>query len=148
MCRLKEDIPSFLFVVLFAFPALSVQASAQSGQPSVPYVVAGVDCSDEEHVKSLLDHAAITAGAEKSLIIIARPGTGENSSSLIRRRLSAPQNYLVETRGVSKGKVITAVGERVRGPGHVEVYVGGDLFIIFKMKRKRHFASGGCSPVG
>jgi hypothetical protein len=30
----------------------------------------------------------------------------------------------------------------VRGPGRVEVYVGGDLLVVFNMKRNQHFGQG------
>ena len=123
-------------------PALSYHVSAQNKQISEPYVVTGVDCNDEEHVKSLLDHAAITAGGDKTIIIIARLGSGEGSRHLIRRRLYAPVNYLVGIRGVSESRIVTAEGERVRGLGHVEIYVGGNLLITFKMKRGRDFGQG------
>jgi hypothetical protein len=132
-----------LFVALIGgCVSLSSHAQAQDEQPSGPYVAAGVDCNAEEHAKSLLDHAALNAGEDKSLIIVARLGRGESSRNLIRRRLSAPSKYLVDTRGVSKSRVITAEGERVRGPGQVEVYVGGELRIIFKMKQNRDFGQG------
>jgi hypothetical protein len=130
----------FFFVTLLAGSAgLSVDAHAQGAQPRV---VAGVDCHAEESVKSLLDQAAITAGGDKSMIIIARLGDGESSRGLSRRRLSAPSMYLVGVRGVPEDRVITAEGGRVRGPGQVEVYVGGELLVVFKMKRNRDFGQG------
>jgi hypothetical protein len=133
----------FITAALTAWcPALSRRASVQNNQSPEPYVVTGVDCSDEEHVKSLLDHAAITAGGDKTITIIARLGAGESSRKLIRRRLNAPVNYLVENRGVSKSRIVTAEGERLRRLGHVEIYVGGNLFITFRMKRGRDFGQG------
>jgi len=137
-----------LAAITICAPASSSNASAQSRQAPEPYVLVGVDCNDEEYVKSILDHAAISAGAGGSIIIIARFGTGENSRKLMRRRLFAPNSYLVARRGVSQSRVITAEGERVRGLGQVEIYVSGELFVTFKMKRNRDFASGGCPPVG
>jgi hypothetical protein len=124
---------------------LSSYAYAQSNQPSGPYVVEGVDCNDEEHVKALLDDAAITAGQDKTIIIIARLGTREPSRKLIQARLLIVSNYLIETRGVPKNRIISAEGERVRGLGDVEIYVGGRLHVLFRMKRNKGF--GGC-PAG
>ena len=136
---------TFVFVALTTCcSVLSDDAYAQSVQPSEPYLVVGVDCNAEEHVKSLLDTAAILSGEDKSLIIIARLGAGESSRKLLRGRLYTVSNYLKRERGFSKSRVITAEGERVRGLGHVEVYAGGKLFTIFKMKRNRGFTSGGC----
>jgi hypothetical protein len=123
---------------------VSSHAYAQSDQPQEPYVVVGVDCNDEEHVKALLDDAAITARKDKAIIIIARLGTGERSRKNIRHRLLITSAYLRDVRGVPRDRIITAEGERVRGLGHVEIYVGGRLNILFKMKRDKGF--GGCAP--
>jgi hypothetical protein len=132
-------------VILFAFcSVLSNHAFAQSDQPLEPRVVVGVDCHDEEHTKALLDDAAINAGKDKTIILIARLGTGERSRKLNRLRLLIARGYLMENRGVPKDRVITAEGERVRGLGHVEIYVGGRLHVLFKMNRNKGF--GGCSP--
>jgi hypothetical protein len=136
----------FVYVALIVCGlVLSSHAYAQSNQNSDHYIVTSVDCEDEEQTKLLLDHAILTAGKDKSIIIIARLGIGESSRKIIRRRLSAVSRYLVETRGISKSRVIPAEGERVRDLGYVEVYVGGNLFILFKMKRSRDFGSG-CRP--
>lgn len=106
------------------------------------YVVADVDCNDDEHAKAILDDAGIEAKIDETIFIIARLGTGESSRTLSRRRLYAPMHYLIETRGISKDKIVPAEGERVKGPGRVEIYVGGKLFALFKMKRHRDFGQG------
>lgn len=135
----------FLLLTLFAFCwALSSYVYAQSVQPLAPHVAVGVDCYDEEHTKALLDYAVIEAGKDKTIILIARLGTGEHSRKLIWLRLRIASEYLMETRGVSKDRVVTAEGERVRDLGHVEIYVGGRLHVLFKMKRNKGF--GGCPP--
>jgi hypothetical protein len=140
--------PKYILPILLAlFCGLSSYAYAQEGDPAIaPYVAVGVDCHDEEHTKALLDFAAISAGTDKTIILIARLGTGERSRNLTRLRLRIAGGYLMENRGVPKDRVITAEGERVRGLGHVEVYVGGRLHTLFKMKRSRGF--GGCGLGG
>ncbi len=122
----------------------SSDAFAQSEQSPTPYVIVGVDCHDEEHTKALLDYAAISAGKDKTIILIARLGGGERSRQLNRLRLLIASGYVMDNRGVPKDRVITAEGERVRGLGHVEIYVGGTLHTLFKMKRNKGF--GGCPP--
>ena len=118
---------------------------AQSDVDLVPrsIVVNSGDCG--EQTKALLDEAVITEGKDKLFIFITRLGTGERSRNLVRARLYAPSSYLIESRGIPKSRVITAEGERVRGIGHVELYVGGKLWIIFKMERNKHFVSD-CRP--
>jgi len=128
--------------ILFCALLLSGHALAQDRKASNPYILGepgGIDGINCETTKSYMDNAVIEAGEDKSIIIIARLGSGEGSSKVVRRRLYTLNGYLVETRGVSKERVITAEGERVRGLGQVEVYVGGKLFIIFKMKRNGDF---------
>jgi hypothetical protein len=146
-------LPRFLKIkpvlaLLFACAALlGGDGYAQDKAASGPRTVTGVDCNDEEFVKALLDDAAITSmsAGGKSIIIIARLGSGERSRQLSQRRLSIPSKYLAENRGVAKSRIITAEGARVSGPGQVEVYVGGNLHVLFKMKRQRDFG-GGCWP--
>jgi hypothetical protein len=128
--------------VLFCILFLSGYAWSQTRKASEPQVLGesgGIDGTDCESTKAYMDNVVIEAGGDKSIIIIARLGNGERSNKVIRRRLHNLNGYLVETRGVSKERVITAEGERVRGLGQVEVYVGGKLFIIFKMKRNGDF---------
>ena len=139
---LKRKITFIAFITCGLM--LSGHAYAQSDQPPEPYVVVGVDCNDEEYVKALLDDAAITAGKDKTIIIIARLGTGERSRKYIRHRLLIASAYLRGERGVPENRIITAEGERVRGLGQVEIYVGGRLHVLFKMKRNKGF--GGCPP--
>jgi hypothetical protein len=125
--------------------AMSSYVYAQSDVNLVPrsVVVNSGDCG--EYTKALLDEAVVTEGKDKSFIFITRLGTGERSRKLVRARLYAPSSYLVESRGIPKSRVITAEGERVRGLGHVELYVGGKLWIIFKMERNKNFVSD-CRP--
>jgi hypothetical protein len=132
-------------ILLVAFVAgisiLSCNIYAQQREEA-RYVVAGVDCNDDEHAKAILDHASIDAKKDETIFIIPRLGTGESSRSLSRRRLYAPRHYLMGTRGIPENRIIIAEGERVKGLGHVEVYLGGKLFALFKMKRHRDFGQG------
>lgn len=141
--RLKPEI--VLAALVLCGAVMSDNASAQGGVELASRVVEvnSGDCG--EYAKALLDDVIINEGQDKSFIIIARLGTGERSRKLVRERLYAPSNYLVESRGVPKSRVITAEGERVRGLGHVEVYVSGNLRLLFKMERNKNFVSD-CRP--
>lgn len=114
---------------------------AQSNLDSPPRVIVNASGDCGESVQMHLDFAVIDEGRDKSFIIITRLGTGERSRKLVQARLYGPSNYLVASLGLPKSRVITAEGERVRGPGRVEVYVGGKFLLLFEMERNKHFVS-------
>jgi hypothetical protein len=118
-------------------------AAAQNAQSPEPYIVGGSRGLDgtklEETTSHYLDLIAKSAARDKSIIMVARLGDGESSRGIIRRRLSALRDYFVNTRRIAESSVIAAEGERVRGLGQVEVYVGGRLFVVFRMRRNRDF---------
>jgi hypothetical protein len=106
-----------------------------------PGGLSGHNC---ETTMAMLDNLAIddqeSGDKSRAIIVIARPGRGEVSRTLIRRRLSQVAEYL--NRRVSKEKIITAEGDRVAGLGLIEFYVGGKLHTVFKMKRNRDLIKG------
>lgn len=141
----------FVLVGLFLGALVSSTLTyAQSGQSSTPQIygepdgLTGADC---EGIMMRLDFVAIAAGEsgkDQTIIIIARLGSGESARSLNRRRLRQVADYV--NRRVSRDRIITAEGERVRGLGQLEFYVGGKLNIIFKVKRNRDLVKG-CAEV-
>ena len=54
---------------------------------------------------------------------------------------------MTDVRGFPAKRIVTAEGGRVKGLGQVEVYVGGKLHTLFRMKRNKDFATG-CVLVG
>jgi hypothetical protein len=128
--------------MLPAPPGYSANVVAQDNEEA-RFVAENVDCNSEEHVKAILDFASIERKKDETTIfIIARLGTGESSRRLNQRRLYAPTQYFIETRGIPETKIVAAEGARVKGPGLVEIYVGGKLYAVFKMKRHRDFSQG------
>jgi len=123
---------------------------AQSKQSPEPQIIGGADGIDSgycESAKADFDLIAQVAnGEESNVIIIARLGRGEYSRSINRLRLSQLRDWLLTVRGYSPERVVTAEGERLRGLGQVEVYIGGKPFIIYRMRRNRDFFRGnfGC----
>src|SRR6185295_19940303 len=67
------------------------------------------------------------------LILIARLGTGELSSSLNQARLSGVEEYVRRTG--SDLKYVLAQGSRVKGLGRIEIYVGGQLAEIMPLRK-------------
>jgi hypothetical protein len=90
----------------------------------------------------MLDLVAQRAGQEGFIIIIARLGTKETSRKLNRERMQLLADYLGNTRGVPKGRIVLAEGERVRGLGRVEIYLSGRLFTVFTINRNKDLARG------
>ena len=83
-----------------------------------------------------LDNSASEAGkdSEGHIIAVARLGDDEQSVRLNQRRLGFVRNYLVNRRGWNK--LVIAVGERVKGGGRVELYVGGKLLYVLRYPRR------------
>jgi hypothetical protein len=90
----------------------------------------------------MLDLVAQRAGQEDFIIIIARLGTKETSLKLNRERMQLLADYLGNTRGVPKQRIVLAEGERVRGLGRVEIYLGGRLFTVFTINRNKDLGRG------
>ena len=136
--------------VLAALPLcwlMAVSVQSQNANPSKPIVIGGgigIDGTFCEHTKSDLLSVARAAGAGDTIIIIARRGEGESSRAIVRRRLSGLRDYLETIGQIQPKRVITAEGERVRGLGRVEIYVGGKLHTVFSLKRNKDFWRG-CS---
>lgn len=106
------------------------------------HVIEDVDCNTQETTKAILDFAYIEhqqVSAGETMFIIARLGTGETSRKLNQDRLFALREYLFEYRKLPANRLVTAEGDRVKGPGQVEIYVNGKLYALFKMKRYRTF---------
>ena len=121
---------------------------AQNSQSSKPLIVGGdqgIDGRNCDTIKANFDLIAHTAGEGATIIVIGRLGRGESSRELVRRRLVDLQQFVYMTRGISKERIITAEGERVRGQGQVDVYINGKLFIVFRLKRNKDFLTN-CEP--
>ncbi|HEX7313994.1 MAG TPA: hypothetical protein VF297_08730 [Pyrinomonadaceae bacterium] len=107
-------------------------------QPLVIGGTEGIDGTNCETTKSDFDSIA-SATRSGLIIIIARRGRGERSSTIVARRLQNIRGYLMATRGVQEHDIVTAQGEPTNGLGQVEVYISGNLFVKFLMKTNRDF---------
>ena len=156
MCCVSDEVKAMLrltklkllpLIALACVPSYGA-ALAQGKQSSEPLIVGGttgVDGCYCESAKSDFDLIAQAANGEASnVIVIARLGKGEYSRSINRLRLSQLRDWLLMVRGYSPDRVVTAEGERSRGLGQVEVYLGGRPFIIYRMRRNRDFFRGNC----
>lgn len=112
--------------------------NAQSSQPILT--------SCEENI-ALLSASHQSTGEDGLVIAIARLGDGEHRRELNRRRLHNVRVYLTEFDWQRAPEtVITAEGERVKGFGRVELYVGGKLVAVLGIKRNGDLMVGSCEP--
>jgi hypothetical protein len=84
---------------------------------------------------------------EGVLIVIVRFGDGETSRRLMRWRLYNLRQYFL-TRGSSLAseKLVIAEGERVKGLGRVEYYLGGKLYERLLYPKNSYICHSCCGP--
>lgn len=122
-----------------AMSALLVCASTASAQTeprsttSRPYEMETRPTNCAFHIATL-DAAHDEADRDSPVIVIARLGDDEQRRDLNRRRLHNVRMYLTEFASLDPQTIITAEGERVRGYGRVELYVGGRLFYTLMIR--------------
>jgi hypothetical protein len=111
--------------------------------------------ANQEIVTNCENNIAVLGGIAQStapedlMIVISRLGEDETKRHLNRRRLHNIRIYLTSYLTVAGGRrraetIILAEGERVKGYGRLELYVGGKLAYVFKMKRNADLLVGNC----
>lgn len=134
-------------VLLFICASVLVVRGQAPQTPEIYGEADGLTGADCEGVMMRLDFIAIAAeeaGKDQTVIIIARLGAGETSRKLVGNRLRQVADYL--NGRILRERIITAEGERVRGLGLLEFYVGGKLHSTFKVKRNRGLVAGCGAP--
>lgn len=79
---------------------------------------------------------------DSSIIIIARLGDGETSRRLNLRRIKVLRDYMSNPQ--DKIKTVFAEGERTRGYGVAEFYVGGKLLYSLPIRRNYDMVKDFC----
>ena len=81
------------------------------------------------------------------LIVNARLGDGENSRELTRRRLYNVRKFFSEgSSKLASEKVVVAEGERVKGYGRLEYYLGGELYEQILFFKNGYICHSCCGP--
>lgn len=101
------------------------------------------NCEGNAYRLDVVRNKSRGSGENKMTIAIARLGTGEKSRELNRRRLYTVRAYLTAM-GLSSQNLVTAEGERVQGYGRIEVYIGGELVELLRVKRCKDLHVGIC----
>jgi hypothetical protein len=132
-----------LVVAFFFFQTISANAQGVNlAEPRVWGGEIGWDGTQCETTKAELNLLAEVAGKDKSVIAIASLGRKESSRKLNRRRLGGLRSFLEGAGGLPQNRLIAAEGERVSGLGRIDIYVGGKLFLVFKMGRNKDLWKG------
>ena len=120
-------------------------AIAQNTESTETNVEIGNTC--ESNI-ARLDRIHSEAGESGLMIAIARLGNGEQSRQLNQRRLHNLRLYLEKVRGRAPRTIITAEGDRARGRGRIEIYVGGKLVDVMGVGRSEDLYAGSCDETG
>ena len=96
------------------------------------------------HTISVLDGLGQKTRADELIIVIARLGDGERGQNLNHRRSHNVRAYLTQLYKHHPETIIVAEGERAKGFGRVELYVGGKLFDFLKLRRNSDLFVGTC----
>ena len=137
-------IISFFSVLCLCLLISGFAVAAQDPSDDRVHVIGPGFCQDNEVT---LDVIAQNTPADGLLIVIARLGQKEARAGLNRRRLHNVRTFWTEFRNKRKPEtIILAEGERVKDHGRLEVYVGGKLAVILKLKRDVDLIVGNCYP--
>jgi hypothetical protein len=133
----------FVLPIVIGFLLASRSVCAAQTTSPVPEVILGT-CEDNV---SFLSNGHHLAGADGTIIAIARLGDGEKNREQNRRRLHNVRVYLTEFGWHRQpSTVITAEGDRIKGYGRVELYVRGVLFAVLQVRRNHDLLVGSCEP--
>ncbi len=145
--RMRAYLVASLFVALLSSGTLEINTEGRSEESSSPNSQIDAHPTNcEDHI-AILEAANHDAGKDGIIIMLARLGSKERGSKLNRRRLYNARAYLTEyLRARAPDTIVTAEGERTRGYGRIEIYVGGKLYHVFAVERDADFIVGSCEP--
>jgi hypothetical protein len=136
-----------LFVLWLALATCSISAQEQTDQRATRRAEIEIKPANCERHILILEDAHHAVDKDGLLILIARLGDGENRQDFNRRRLHNARTYLTEYLKLRAPEtIITAEGERVKGYGRIELYVGGKLHYVLALKRNADLIVGSCEP--
>jgi hypothetical protein len=135
------------FTLCLTLAVRSISAQEWTEQNATRYAQIDPKPTNCENHIAVLEAAHHDAGKEGLIIIIARQGAGENRRDLNRRRLYNARAYLTEYLNLRASEtIVTAEGERVKGYGRIEIYIGGKLYYVLALKRNADLIVGSCEP--
>lgn len=107
-------------------------------------VVETFDRNCESNNALMYAAASLTVKMNSRLFVISRLGAGETRQRLGHRRLHNVRAMFASNGPLGPDELITAEGERVKGPGRVDFYRGGELVIVATFRRNADFCVDCC----
>ena len=140
-------LPAFLMLLLFAPAHVAQEQTKQAGGLEVPN--APYNC--EMNIAYLEQVAMMTLEQTKNggvLIAVARLGVGERSRESNHRRLYNVREYIKNRVGIQAERIIVAEGERAKGLGRVEFYLGGKMVGVLLLGKNKDLCLLCCEEIG
>lgn len=128
-------------IIISSHPGYELRA--QASQPEIYGAPDGLTGDVCEGIMMRLDFIAIEVdkvAKDQTVIIIARPGSGEAPRSFGRLRLKQAADYL--SRRLERWRIVTAEGSGVKGLAQLDFYVAGKLHSVFKIRRNKDLVKG------
>jgi hypothetical protein len=98
----------------------------------------------------MLDYLNQDAQTEGVITVVARLGEGDIRPNLNRRRLHNVRSYWTQFLPAAQRRkpetIVLREGERVKGYGHLEFYLDGNLVYVLKIARNSDVDFGNCYP--
>jgi hypothetical protein len=123
-------IRAALLIVVLGAPVLAASPQNSEAAP----LVDGSKCSE---VAPALDRAFDAARDANFVVVISRPGRGEQGTVWARRRLHNVRTYFFEVWELPQDRIVTAIGDRVNGPARVEIYALDRLLAVITTGRNK-----------
>jgi len=127
-------------LAIFSIFVLHISSNAQNATNKSFEAVPVTESKGEycESNNSLMDAIAMMLSMDKKalLYVIAHGGTNE-SQSVIKRRLDYTKVVLLGIKRFDKERMVFATGDKTKGQGTLEFYVGSQLFLTINMRKNR-----------
>ncbi len=128
---MKPSIILLVGLALFSSFASCSSTNVMAQQSSQPAETETTPPNENGYVRTrinIVNLGAIINTTDNRAFVIARLGTGEHSRRLIQNRFACVRFVLQDS--LKTGQVIFAEGERVKGLGRIEFYLGNELMNV------------------
>lgn len=121
---------------VFLICLLSIIANGQNVNTQNAAAISQSDGNLCEYNNNRIDALAMAfrANEENILFVISHGGTNE-SPSVLKRRLDHTKLVLLHMKKFNEKRTIFASGDKIKGKGKIDFYVGSQLFLTINMKK-------------
>jgi hypothetical protein len=139
---LTKAMKPLLIVIAMACEAMVI---AQHPQPTLPSaeaeIVPATARGCQRNTINAANLQALVSTTKEKAFVIAHLGTGETNPRLNRRRLNDVKTELALG---DSPKIVFAEGNRIRGTGRIEFYLGSELMSVSLLARNGDFCATCC----